>query len=204
MLFIASFPFVINFHILFFNWSTNILRQQLSKGIKVYLIAVLALGSIQVAAATEFTNQPFQDYCYKYPCEAVSFLRERDEYHNLKMFNYYGWGGYLIWTYQPGRLFIDGRMPQCQINNTTMLEEYYEFFKKGRTGEMLDKYEVELVLFKKEKSKKQYDRLEKALFLINDADIKSKNRYLLKFLSNNQNWKIVFENDTSLIFLKNK
>lgn len=204
LLFIASFPFVINFHVLFFDWSRNILRQRLLGAVKIYLLATLILGSAHVAMATNFTERPFSEYCYRYPCRAVSFLERNPQYHNLRMFNYYGWGGYLIWTYPAGRLFIDGRLPQYQINDSTILEEYYEFFEQGRVGGMLDRYEVELVLFEKNRTKDKYDFLEEFIFFINEEELEPRSQNLLDFLSANRDWRVVFENDVSLIFLKKK
>ena len=40
-----------------------------------------------------------------------------DVYKRQKIFNNYGWGGYLIRVWPEKELFIDGRLPQYQYNN---------------------------------------------------------------------------------------
>ncbi len=202
LLFIVSFPFVINFCLVFFDLRTNVLKTRISKPLKIFLLTVIILSSAQVVLATNFSTKPFSNYCSEYPCQAVSFLKQKRDLHNLKMFNYYGWGGYLIWTYPQGRLFIDGRLPQYQINNSTMLEEYYKFFKENMAKTMLDKYDVDIVLFKKSSKDVKYDWFERFVFLINKREVANKNNKLLDFLRANNKWENIFENELSLVFIK--
>jgi hypothetical protein len=56
----------------------------------------------------------------KYPTAAVGYLRAHGDAG--KLFNSYGWGGYLIWKLYPERpVFIDGR---ADVYGDALLEEY--------------------------------------------------------------------------------
>ena len=76
----------------------------------VFAVAGLALGIFflrdaapayrAISRCTEVNNVLF-------PVEAASFIQERNLAGN--MFNYYNWGGYLLWRLAPAQVFIDGR-----------------------------------------------------------------------------------------------
>jgi len=77
-----------------------------------------------------------------YPAGAVAYFETREDLPNT--FNYYGWGGYLIWKMPGTRWFIDGRMPSWE----GILLEYEAVEKGEKEGEaVLDKYEVKMVVW---------------------------------------------------------
>ncbi|HVG30920.1 MAG TPA: hypothetical protein VM864_14515 [Pyrinomonadaceae bacterium] len=81
----------------------------------------------------------------KFPAAAVEFLRVRADAGPV--FNYYGWGGYLIWKLYPERrVFIDGR---ADVYGDALLEEYLSA-ENGEKGwrATLDKYAVRAVMIK--------------------------------------------------------
>jgi hypothetical protein len=202
LLFIASFSWVVNFYSIFLGGRGNILISGLSKWLKTYLIAVVFLCSAYLLATANFTTDPFFSFCHKYPCQAVSFLKDSPHLQDKKVFNYYGWGGYLIHEYPQGRLFIDGRLPQYRLGDSTMLEEYYYFFDPDLTAKMLDEYDVEMVLFKKIRSPEKYDWFERFIFSIDEGKIEDKSRDLFVFLRDSHEWEKIFEDDVSFIFIK--
>lgn len=81
----------------------------------------------------------------KFPSAAVEFLRGRADAGHT--FNYYGWGGYLVWKLYPERLvFIDGR---ADVYGDALLEEYLS----AESGEKswrktLDDHAVRTVMIK--------------------------------------------------------
>lgn len=83
----------------------------------------------------------------KFPSAAVEFLRGRADAGPI--FNYYGWGGYLVWKLYPERLvFIDGR---ADVYGDALLEEYLS----AESGEKswratLDKYAIRAVMVRPE------------------------------------------------------
>lgn len=65
-----------------------------------------------------------------YPEEAITFLRKQNEGAGAgKLFNEYGWGGYLIWALPEVKVFIDGRMPHWQDKSGhSAMAEYSKVF----------------------------------------------------------------------------
>ena len=61
-------------------------------------------------------------------------------YHDLRIFNNYGWGGFLIKTWPEKELFIDGRVPIMEVNGQSFLEEYYDFFTQEKVESKLNEY----------------------------------------------------------------
>jgi hypothetical protein len=83
------------------------------------LLVLLPLGLCVARVASVARSQPSVE-AGRYPAAAVEFLRERKD--EGRVFNAYGWGGYLIWKLYPARLvFIDGR---ADVYGDAMLEEY--------------------------------------------------------------------------------
>jgi hypothetical protein len=83
------------------------------------LLVLLPLGLCAARVVSVARSQPSVEV-EKYPAAAVEFLRARGDAG--RVFNAYGWGGYLIWKLYPERLvFIDGR---ADVYGDAMLEEY--------------------------------------------------------------------------------
>jgi hypothetical protein len=83
------------------------------------LLVLLPLGLCAARVASVTRSQASVE-AEKYPAAAVEFLRARADAG--RVFNAYGWGGYLIWKLYPERLvFIDGR---ADVYGDAMLEEY--------------------------------------------------------------------------------
>ena len=110
------------------------------------------------------------------PEDAVEFIK----LNKLKgrIFNTYGWGGYLIFSLYPQhKVFIDGRFD-------TVYEKYYilDYFKSREDKEMLnkllEKYKINIVLF-------------------------PKNSEIANFLIRDKNWLLIYEDGLAVIFIKN-
>ncbi len=203
LFFVVSFPFIIYFltNHLFSHLKINL--SNFPRLIKIYLILALFFAGSFFVVKTNFTSNPFINYnfCQKYPCEAIKFLKNNPQYSKLKIFNEYGWGGFMIWTWPKKRLFIDGRLPQYEFAGHTILEEYNDFFKRGEAEKKLKQYNIQLVLLKKPQPI-QADWLERFIFSFNENDFKNPTNYLTNYLKNSPNWKLVYDDKISYIYVK--
>jgi hypothetical protein len=76
--------------------------------------------AVSVATFYVFLVAPITLATTQYPAGAVNFLNQRAAQGNaIVLFNYYGWGGYLIWNAPEVKVFIDGRMPHWIANDGT-------------------------------------------------------------------------------------
>jgi hypothetical protein len=204
LLFAGSLPLVAGFLSDFLNVKTESYLHKLSFWLKIYLISCLTVSTAFIAVKTDFTTSPFDHYCRKYPCRAVDFLKSNPGYKDLNLLAEYGWGGYLIWQYPEGCLFIDGRMPQHQINDSTILEEYYGFFDddKENIKRQLNEYNVEMILVESNPGTLKPDAVERFMIGTKKENIESKTKKLIDYLSKNKEWEKVFESEVSIIYKK--
>lgn len=205
LLFIASFPFLIKFIFTEFNISSlKSLKasRKINIFIGIYLGFVIILTSCLLIINTNFTNNPFKpNGCYDYPCEAVEFLKKDKQNKNLNIFNSYGWGGFLTWSWPEKKLFIDGRLPQITFNNHTFLEEYNEFFEENKSENKLNEFDIKLILIAKDK-KIKLNWIDKYIFFMNEEEVNSGKNNLLEFLNNSKDWQKIYENENSLLYKK--
>ncbi len=169
------------------------------KFLRAFIIFMVFLTSIFLLVQIDFTNKPFFNYCEKYPCEAVDFLQKNKELQDKKMFNYYTWGGYLIWNLPQKKLFIDGRMPQVEYKEHTILEDYFSFFNKDKIENKIKEHDIKLFLLSNNLEPKKRSWLEEKIVNLENTDNKN---YLYSYLKNSNNWDLIFNNDVSVIYLK--
>jgi len=201
LFFIVSLPIIVQ--IIFNEFQSAKINFNLFRGflIKFYLLSAILLAAAGLILKTNFTNEPFlnKNFCQTYPCAAINFLKNNGQYSNLRLFNDYNWGGFMIWTWPGKKIFTDGRLPQYPYNNHTLLEEYYAFFDEKKTEERLDQHNIELVLLKIEKPRK-IKRWEQIVFGIKDRETKNN---LSNYLSGAKTWRLVYTDDISQIYVKN-
>lgn len=117
-----------------------------------------------------------------YPYEAVSYIRNNPIKGN--MLNDYSWGGYLIWQLPEYKTFIDGRMTAWRNDKNYLMEDYKKIFgDTDKNSDLLNDY-IE-----------SYD----IKWVLNQPDSN-----VIKFLKENKSdeWKVVFEDDVSIILKK--
>lgn len=161
----------------------------------------LAIGAF--ALKTNFTATPFSDkeYCTFYPCEAINFVKSNPKLEKLKIFNNYGWGGFMIWVWPEKKLFIDGRLPQLKFENKTFLEEYYDFNDSDLVKSRLDKYNIDLVFLMNEK-KIKLNWYEKYILKMDEAELNSENK-LKKYLDGEAEWKKIYNDLNVTLYARN-
>jgi hypothetical protein len=177
---------------------TVIIKHWLYTSLVAVSLAVLSAGLIY---ETRLIKEPFISYCEHYPCAAIAFLKNHPELDSLRLFNDYGWGGYLIAAMPERRLFIDGRLPQYIFNSRTILEEYSDFFDKKKITDKLKEHDIELILFKASKKPFKPDWLEQ--YLLNEKPTDRHNP-LLEYLDKSSEWKKIYSDTVSVIYLKIK
>lgn len=171
--------------------------------IRLFVLAAMILAIAGLALKTNFTGDPFASprLCARFPCEATEWLKNRPEYHDLKIFNTYGWGGYLLWQWPEKKIFIDGRLPQLPFAGHTMLEEYFEFFEEGKTRVKLGQYDIGLVIIAKE-SKTERNWFEKRFLSAKNYAAEEKEDFLRGYLDGAGNWKLVYTDNASDVYAK--
>lgn len=204
ILFIVSFPIVTAFFSNFLALPKKILNLNWEKPlfiikscITISLLALIFYISINI----NFFADPFSRFCSNYPCEAVEFLKENPQYHDLNIFNNYGWGGYLIWVWPEKQLFIDGRMPQYKFAGHTMLEEYFEFYQEEKAKNKLSQYDIKLVLLKIDKPYK-INWFEKYALRLNEEKINDQKNYLKDYLEDSNGWEEIYNDEASKVYVK--
>ena len=77
--------------------------------------------------------------------EAVEYLKREKIEGNI--FNFYDWGGYLVWNLPEKKLFIDGRMTEWKIKDRHILRDYKTIsnLEKGWEQKM-EQYGINYVL----------------------------------------------------------
>jgi hypothetical protein len=109
-----------------------------------------------------------------YPVGAVEYLRQNPQ--PTGMFNEYGWGGYLIWQLPEQRVFIDGRGDIYEYSG--VFKDYIDIASLSRnTFQLLGKYGVRSCL------------------------VQTKGP-LATLLSASSDWKQVYSDDLSAIFVE--
>lgn len=84
-----------------------------------------------------------------YPEKAAAFIRNYNP--ETRIFNYYGWGGYLIWQVPEYKPFIDGRMANWRSPTENAFDDYLRISGTpySISRQYLEKYDIGLVLYKK-------------------------------------------------------
>ena len=207
LLFIISFPLLIYFFTNFFKMPIDsFINKKLPKEyfiIKPYImIAMLLIIAAKLIGANYITD-PFIS-TNKFPRDAIEFLKQNPEFNNLKLFNKYGWGGYLIWMLPEKKLFIDGRLSQFPYAEHTLLEEYLEFFQEKKVEKKIKDHNIKLVLIPQKENYYKLNWFEKHFLLLNEENINKSENYLKKYLNNSLEWAIAYSDDVSSIYVKNK
>ena len=110
-----------------------------------FLIIALVLSTAAVIVSTHWTNRPDQAYCYNYPCTALAYLRQ-SPYSSWPALIDYSWGGYFYWQWTDKQIFIDGRLPQYQWRDRSLIEHYARFYQETDIKAALDDYDLAVVV----------------------------------------------------------
>jgi hypothetical protein len=85
-----------------------------------------------------------------YPIEAVEWLRVNRDQTGQRLYNDYGYGGFLLWWMPDTRIFIDGRMPAWRSGERVILRDYMALTGANPDFNILAKYSIDWALVKKQ------------------------------------------------------
>jgi hypothetical protein len=106
---------------------------------------VAVAAAIVLWVATSFDNSQFQrePFAWGYPVDAATLYEE--QYADLRLFNTYDWGGYLIYRFRGDpQIFIDGR---ADTYPNELLEQYFHMVD-GDAGwdAMMNQYDIDVIV----------------------------------------------------------
>ncbi len=165
-----------------------------------------------------FSQFIFSTYYYVpmlYPVKAAQFLNKQiDHNEQRRLFNEYGWGGYLIWVVPKNKVFIDGRMPfWVDANGTSAMKDYIKIYyqEKSDWKKVFQKYQIReaILAIKKPESKSLTDKfvswVNTKLFdmthldIFKNQDINNKKTFSLENELIKRGWQIVYQDDAAKI-----
>jgi len=85
-----------------------------------------------------------------YPMEAVQWMRANRDQTGQRLYNDYGYGGFLLWWLPGTRIFIDGRMPAWRSGERSIFRDYMALTATDPDLSILTKYSVDYALVKKQ------------------------------------------------------
>ena len=204
LFFIVSFPLLIQFFYKFFKLPPKV-GQYITSSliIKFYIVLCFLLLIVYQIVTINPVRDPFVKFEKGYPIKAIEFIKNHPEYLNKRTLSKYRWGGYLTWVLPENKLFIDGRLPQYEFGGHTMLQEYYEFYQEGQARRKLNEHKIELVLISSQIKQSEPDWFEKHFLNVFQNDIEKPKYYLKDYLDNSGAWEMVYEDEISVIYIKN-
>ena len=152
---------------------------------------MLAAAWTLVALFLVFNYQSKSDnrLASEYPDGAIQFLRQESVQNQVgRLFNEYGWGGYLEWQLPEVKVFIDGRMPHWVARDgSSAMRDYVKVF------------------YPKSKSDWQWQEVFAArqidTALIRNCEPIKRDCSLQKALEGNS-WKVVYKDDAAVVLKK--
>lgn len=126
--------------------SINLVKK-LRLGFLAFLIlSTLVISAIFVTEVREATDNPYWTEKQGYPQQALDYAFANGVTGNV--FNYYGWGGYMIWKYPTVKTFIDGRMPSWRKGEESVFEDYIEIVDlPSQNVDLFDDYKVRWIVY---------------------------------------------------------
>lgn len=171
-------------------------------------LMILIAGGLFVLDLTLITKElkdlQSNTFC---PIEAINYLRA-----NIKegeVFNYYGFGGCMIWKLPEKKTFVDGRMPVWQqpprFGQSEWAYKEYIGLASGiiNYADIFPKYDIKMVLWNKDTSNTGILTIW-ANNLFNSRLPKNAPQTLLTKLANDTAWDLIYKDKTALIYIKRK
>jgi hypothetical protein len=202
---IVSLPYFTDFLVKVKNKISPFGKKLLFSHDKISLSILGVLAFLIIFQLYSFLSPKNKGLTYPSP-EAISFLKTLPLSENL--FNPYEWGGYLIWKIPERRVFIDGRMPSWRKDGKYIVSDYLKIRRReGNFQEILEKYDIKLILLEKEEKKEFKMKGKIGNFLLKEnwileflLGIKPEKKLYQILIENG--WKEIFEDETAIILYK--
>jgi len=187
-----------------YDWQSIFSRYFIGKTGNLFIALLLIVLLPMVFSLYDVYSNAFSVESY-YPEETIPFLKTIPLSEN--MFNFYGWGGYLIWNIPERKLFIDGRMAIWRQKDKFAFKDYIDVTEaQSNLNEIIEKYNISFFLLPKEsrsQMQKQKNELsadsQKTGFLCLMLSCNKKNIY---DELNKLGWKPVYSDQVSVILSK--
>lgn len=86
-----------------------------------------------------------------YPIEAVDWIKAHPAQAGTRLYNDYGYGGFLLWWMPEHKIFIDGRMPAWRIGHRHIFQDYVALTRSEPVDlSILKKYAVDWALVRQD------------------------------------------------------
>ena len=157
-----------------FNTSIEILERNLRGTLWPLLVIIICASMLLSGAKLDAFKQGYQFNKYEFPVEAVDWLQENPQSGN--MFNWFRWGGYLIYLLWPDQLvFMDGQTEYFGERLTRQHDQILE----AQTGwqDAIAEHDIQWMLV-------------------------PVNSRIDLVLQESQNWKTLYRDETAVIFRK--
>lgn len=87
----------------------------------------------------------------EYPIEAAEWVRANRARLGTRLYNDYGFGGFLLWWLPEEKVFIDGRMPAFRVGDRWIFKDYMDLTAREPPDlRVLDKYRVDWAIVGRE------------------------------------------------------
>jgi hypothetical protein len=140
-------------------------ERRMVNAIIIAVVATMLIGGFPTEQILqERANQMF-------PVGAVSYLRTNPQQGNI--FNQYEWGGFLEWNLPQIQTFIDSRTDIFEYKG--VLKDYFAISTFDNTQELLDKYQINYVLY-------------------------PAHTPLVYFLANSDGWECIYQDNQAVIY----
>jgi hypothetical protein len=106
---------------------------------------IVLLGSEHLERVAQSGLEPAKFFeTTEYPIEAVRWIQAHRPELGARLYNDYGYGGFLLWWLPDEKIFIDGRMPAWRIGDRWIFYDYMALtsWDPPALG-VLDKYAVD-------------------------------------------------------------
>lgn len=203
LLFVCSLFVVADYlNFLFGKYVFDIKYKKLGKLIEVFTILFILLIALSVFSSTVFFKNPFLYFDKKYPVAVVDCINN-DKINNQRLFSDYNWGGYLEFMTPNIKMFMDGRMSQYSFNGKSIFEEYAEFYNEKNVESMLNKYDIRMVVTKKQNERIRLNFIEKYLGFNEEKVNENRDNKLKEYLDKSGKWRIECEGKIEAVYVRN-
>ena len=87
----------------------------------------------------------------EYPIEAIAWVKANRDQVGRRLYNDYGYGGFLLWWMPEEKIFIDGRMPAWRIGDRAIFSDYMTISTGAPEAHgLLEKYRVDWGLIQRD------------------------------------------------------
>lgn len=155
--------------------------KKLKLGFMLFMfLSTFIVFAVFLDEAKQSTDRTYWLRKQSYPGKALDWALANNITGNV--FNYYGWGGYMIWQYPQIKTFVDGRMPSWREDGKSVFEDYISVVDNpAKSTHILDDYNITWVLYP-----------------VGSAESK-----FLDFLTASPTWRQVYSDDTAVLFVRN-